>query len=296
MRVVGTMKTQIEGRGHALAGKPKLLRRVWWHLGGEGRGAGSSALKPMRFQWHLRGAGPGGSSALKPKRFQWHLRGAGRGSQQNCRSCGLDLDRFLLCLYSCGMWRGDQCWKTMRRFEIPEGIRFITFSCEKRLPLLRHPKIADLFSSSLMAAKRRHRFELFAWVLMPEHVHLLVRPAAGVGLSPALKAIKQSVSLAVLDRWRALNAPILKRLEHDGVPRFWMYGGGYDRNVRHAGELSKDVRYIHHNPVRRGLCRAPADWKWSSAAWWESRPVLLEPLVLCDPLPRTLFGTWNGAD
>jgi len=48
--------------------------------------------------------------------------------------------------------------------------------------------------------------------------------------------------------------------------RFWQQGGGYDRNILSRKELWEKIDYIHANPVRRGLCEHPADWKWSSAA------------------------------
>jgi len=77
----------------------------------------------------------------------------------------------------------------MRRRELPRGIRFITFSCQRRLPLLRHPAIADVFTDSLARTTAAHPFDLFAWVVMPEHVHLLVRPRGGVPLDRVLLAV-----------------------------------------------------------------------------------------------------------
>ena len=54
-----------------------------------------------------------------------------------------------------------------------------------------------------------------------------------------------------------------------GRLRFWQAGGGYDRNIRDEEEMLEKARYIHANPVRRGLVDSPADWKWSSARWYE---------------------------
>ncbi|MCA8990243.1 MAG: hypothetical protein KDA78_21525, partial [Planctomycetaceae bacterium] len=52
--------------------------------------------------------------------------------------------------------------------------------------------------------------------------------------------------------------------------RFWQRGGGYDRNLRSTSDVHEKIRYIHENPVRRGLCQFPSDWKWSSAHAWET--------------------------
>jgi len=157
----------------------------------------------------------------------------------------------------------------MRRLEIPGDIRFVTFSCNHRLPLLRNPEIATICQEAVIAARERFGFQLFAWVIMPEHVHLLARPADRTPLSRALLAIKLSVSERVLPRWRELNAPVLDRIVHnDGKARFWLKGGGFDHNVRDEGSLRKFIWYIHRNPVERGLVDTPSDWRLSSVRWW----------------------------
>jgi putative transposase len=51
--------------------------------------------------------------------------------------------------------------------------------------------------------------------------------------------------------------------------RFWQRGGGYDRNIWSLGEVLEKVRYIHENPLRRGLVDRPEQWPWSSWRAWE---------------------------
>ncbi|MBL8745248.1 MAG: transposase [Phycisphaerae bacterium] len=156
----------------------------------------------------------------------------------------------------------------MKRWEAPGDVRFVTFSCEKRLPLFGSARIRDVFADRLGATRDLFRCELFAWVVMPEHVHLIVRPKDGE-LEPVLDYLKKSVSRKIISRWRELNAPILKKIElPNGSPRFWQKGGGFDRNIRHEGEFVREVRYIHRNPVERELVEQPRDWEWSSARWW----------------------------
>ncbi|MGH7132926.1 MAG: transposase [Phycisphaerales bacterium] len=132
--------------------------------------------------------------------------------------------------------------KRMKRWEIPGNIRFITFSCQRRLPLLTNPAICRLFVEAMTDTRRRLGVEIFAWVIMPEHVHMLMRPAGAATLDRALLAIKLSVAQRVIARWRELQAPILERTRQpDGAPRFWQKGGGFDRNVRDTAALCRDI-------------------------------------------------------
>lgn len=180
----------------------------------------------------------------------------------------------------------------MRRREIEGGIRFITFSCEERLPLLSNPRIADVFVGVLDDVRAELPFMLYAWVLMPEHVHLLVRPPRGLKMSPVLKLIKQRVANQVLWHWKQLDAPILKKIVlPNGRYKFWLAGGGFDRNVRDVTEFSKEIRYTHRNPVERGLVAKPEDWKWSSVRWWMGQR---DGELRCDEPPGGGWDRWKG--
>lgn len=107
-----------------------------------------------------------------------------------------------------------------------------------------------------------------AWVVMPEHVHLLIIPSLGAEVPKVLRAIKEPFAREVIKRWRDSNHV---RLQHAtdsrGVVRFWQRGGGYDRNITGGDEYNEKIVYIHENPVRRGLVREPEEWRWSSAGW-----------------------------
>lgn len=78
-----------------------------------------------------------------------------------------------------------------------------------------------------------------------------------------------------------------------GSPRFWQKGGGFDRNVRDVAEFCKEVRYIHQNPVQRGLAPRPEDWEFSSVRWWMGQR---EAEVPCDvpPGPAEAWSNWKG--
>lgn len=193
-----------------------------------------------------------------------------------------------------GSGRGQPIRKRLRRRETG-GTRFITFSCERRLKLLGNPAIRDFFADSLAGARREHGFALFAWVVMPEHVHLLIRPRPGEPLGVALRSLKTGFAKAVIARWRRLNAPILDRLRvgHGGAVRFWQKGGGFDRNVRDKAEFCRKVKYIHRNPVEREFVERPEEWRWSSVRWWMGERV---GEVECDAPPGDprAWEQWRG--
>jgi len=158
--------------------------------------------------------------------------------------------------------------KRLRRIEMAGHGRYLTCSCNHRLPLFNNDRIKQAFVDQLALAQSRVGFDLIAWVVMPEHVHLLVLPdPPRLTVSSILSAVKRPFARRVLARWRELNAPILTRLR-DGKNKahFWLPGGGYDRNVTLDGELIEKCDYIHANPVRRGLTASATDWPWSSAA------------------------------
>lgn len=155
----------------------------------------------------------------------------------------------------------------MYRREIPGNTRFLTFSCYRRLPLFKNDAIKQSFVDHLDRTRSSFRFRLFAWVIMPEHVHLLLRPQLPEYPMPrVLNRLKRPFALSVVARWRELEAPVLSRItDAGGKAHFWQRGGGHDRNMRSSEDVLEKMRYIHRNPVKRGLVDRSVDWPWSSA-------------------------------
>ncbi len=113
-----------------------------------------------------------------------------------------------------------------------------------------------MFEQALEQARVKYGFYVIGYVLMPEHVHLLVSEPERDTLATALKAIKQSVAR--------------RQVKTGG--RFWQERY-YDFNVRTAKKRVEKLRYIHRNPVRRGLVAKPEDWPWSSYRHYATREV-----------------------
>jgi putative transposase len=124
-------------------------------------------------------------------------------------------------------------------------------------------------------ARRRHDFAIWAYVIMPEHVHIIVHPRSTSyevrQIRAALKIPVQRRALGYLRRHSPTFLDKLADVQPNGERhyRFWQRGGGYDRNVMEPRTLRFMMDYIHLNPVRRGLVERATDWPWSSARFYE---------------------------
>lgn len=160
--------------------------------------------------------------------------------------------------------------KRVTHLDRPREVHELTFSCVGRRPLLAMTDAYGLFGASLGRAVDRHAFDLLAFVFMPEHVHLLVKPRSDdYSTAELLYAIKRPFSFHVKRLFAARRDPLEHQLvirERPGKTsfRFWQEGPGFDRNMITAEGLVNSLRYIHRNPVKRGLCTSPEEWPWSS--------------------------------
>jgi putative transposase len=139
----------------------------------------------------------------------------------------------------------------------------ITFSYYRRLPLLQSIHARNLFVETLGELRARHDFLVVGYVVMPEHVHLLLgEPRIGTP-STLILALKQRVSRqlrCVRSRARANSRAIATRKP---LPHFWQHRF-YDFNVWTQRKKNEKLHYMHNNPIQRGLVTQPKDWPWSS--------------------------------
>ncbi len=149
----------------------------------------------------------------------------------------------------------------LRRFQQSGQSHFITFSCYRRQPKLSFPEASDLFVQCLEDMRRRFAMCIYGLVVMPEHVHLLVDEPGQATLADAIHFLKLSFSKRQHSRTRATVSS-----------SFWQKRY-YDRNVRDAQEFTVKLRYLHRNPVERGLVKEPGEWKWSSFRHYTLREI-----------------------
>jgi putative transposase len=126
----------------------------------------------------------------------------------------------------------------LKRFQGCGDLHFITFSCYDRKPYLGAYTARETFEFSLEKMRQEYRFLVIGYVVMPEHVHLLLSEPDKQSLACALQAVKISLAKRLAER------------------PFWQRRY-YDFNVYTTGKQWEKLGYMHRNPVERGLVDEP---------------------------------------
>jgi len=175
--------------------------------------------------------------------------------------------------------------KTCHRYNHSGHAHALTFSCFGGQPFLDRDRTRQWMLHAIKPAQMEHALDIWAFVIMPEHVHLLFHPReTRYDVSRILTTLKQSVAKRAMHFVKASAPSFLPRMT-DKHPngkttiRFWQRGGGYDRNLWSPGYIWETIEYIHDNPVRRGLCNRPEDWPWSSAVDYSASRSGLIPIA-----------------
>lgn len=156
-----------------------------------------------------------------------------------------------------------------KSYNDPGHSHLLTFCCYRRQTYFASDDCKDVFIDCLRGSRDRLGFKIQAYVVMPEHVHLLVWPQNSATVAQILQSIKQ---------------PVSARLRHKmpgPAPAFWQSGGGHDRNIFSKEAFAAAIDYIHANPVRFGLVSSPLEYTWSSANWYEDGTGILPVDVFC---------------
>ena len=133
---------------------------------------------------------------------------------------------------------------------------FITCSCRDRRPFLRSAHRRDVVLQMLEEVRKKYLFSVAGYVVMPEHFHLLIGEPKHCTPSSVMRALKQRAARKLLRDMRTNG-------NHECAATFWQ-PRFHDFNVYSREKYIEKLRYIHRNPVRRGLVEKPEDWEWSS--------------------------------
>jgi putative transposase len=150
------------------------------------------------------------------------------------------------------------------------------------LPLLRSARTKNTFAKILGEVRERYGLALVGYVVMPEHIHLLIgEPARGTP-STVMQVLKQRVSHRLRRKRRAsiVQLPLGFVRREEALPRFWQLRF-HDFNVWSHKKRVEKLQYMHLNPVKRGLVAHPRHWPWSSFSFYANRKLGLVPI---DPI------------
>ena len=174
--------------------------------------------------------------------------------------------------------------KGLKRYYGRGELHFVTFSCYRRLPLLGTVRARNLFVKELSKVRQEYGFLLVGYVVMPNHVHLLISEPKKATPSTILQMLKQRVSRKMRKKRDPLPSSQLRipfpRLVSD-LPQFWQ-PRFYDFNVYSHEKKNEKLDYMHANPVQRRLVKHPKDWPWSSFSFYAKGDVGLLEIDVVD--------------
>ena len=139
----------------------------------------------------------------------------------------------------------------LKRYQTSGHDHYITFTCFHQHPYLDNDAARTVFEQTLETLRQRHDLLVYAYVIMPNHVHMLLSEPKHHLLADTLRALKTETS---------------KKLK--GTRQQFWQRRYYDRNIITQKEFVEKLRYIHRNPVEEELVTNPEDWPWSSYRHW----------------------------
>jgi putative transposase len=149
----------------------------------------------------------------------------------------------------------------LKRYYRTRHPHFSTCSCYHRQPWLASAGRRDLFLRVLEQVRQRvSLIVVVEYVAMPEHIHLLISEPEKADPSKVMQALKQGFARRVLRELRKRWVPAQQELFDNGCEHVWQHRF-YDFNVRTPRKRIEKLRYMHGNPVQRGVVREPEQWK-----------------------------------
>ncbi|HWF37622.1 MAG TPA: transposase [Candidatus Acidoferrales bacterium] len=129
---------------------------------------------------------------------------------------------------------------------------FVTTKTWQSCAIFQVPRNADILMDRLLHYRDSGSYSLHEFVVMPNHVHLLLTPSEGTSLEKAVQLIKGGSSHAIHE-------------QSDSKMQIWQ-AGFHEESVRDLADFQRKLKYIHENPVRAHLVQNAAHWQFGSAA------------------------------
>ena len=152
--------------------------------------------------------------------------------------------------------------------------RFVTFCCYRKMRNFYEAEIFELFINHLEYVRKKYQFKLFGYVIMTNHVHLVLHPKSDTKLGLLIRELKSKMAREYFSEY-CKNIPDVKHV-------YWQKRC-YDHNCRTLETVLEKINYCHNNPVRAGLVGDPGDWKWSSYGWYQGDidvPIIMDKIEI----------------
>lgn len=164
-----------------------------------------------------------------------------------------------------------------RVYDEEKHVHFVTFSCYKRRKLLNPDPSKRIVIGTLGSRLARQNGICIGFVVMPDHVHVLLWFPEN-----------QQLSL-FMNKWKDQTSSTIKNLYRDQFPNYWTMLDGeetvwqpkyYGFNIYSEKKIEEKLDYMHLNPVRAGLVERAVDWPWSSARWYLEGKTVGRPISM----------------
>jgi putative transposase len=158
----------------------------------------------------------------------------------------------------------------LRHFDHLGTARFVTFSCYRRFRVFDADFARQIMIVHIERLRTGEGINLLGYVIMPEHLHLVLWPPDECKLGLAIGQMKARAALEILAAWPGA-IPDLLRHESEQRRHQVFQRRCYDHNCRMVDTVREKITYCHKNAVARGLVSSPEEWLWSSHNWYQGR-------------------------
>ena len=155
-------------------------------------------------------------------------------------------------------------------FDVEGHAHFTTINIYKRIPILQNSKFCDLIIENLEYYRKKFQYRLLGYVILPDHLHMIVIPNSRTKYSDIIRDFKKGVAFAVIKRLsnarnqNLLDKFSLNQVRRDGQRHSIWQRKYFDFNIFSEKKFLEKLEYMHNNPVNLKLVENPGDWRYSS--------------------------------
>jgi REP element-mobilizing transposase RayT len=170
------------------------------------------------------------------------------------------------------------------KFHNPEGVYFVSFAVQGWVDALTRSEYKDILIENLSYCQKNKGLEIFAWCIMSNHVHLIIRAQEGYVLPDILRDFKKFTSKAIIkaiaeNPQESRKEWLLEQFKTKDGNSFWR-GDNKPIELWSNAVIDQKLNYVHQNPVEEGLVFRAEDYRYSSACDYAGENGMLDILVI----------------